>query len=263
MAIALSGTTPAAVDLAASTSATAVTASFSPPAGSLVAVGVALGYTGGGPPTVTVADSLANSYAAGPSGNDAVRVMSFMFSYYYAAAPGSVTVTATRAGNTTSALFEVVPWVLTGAAASQAGAASSFQAGTSSGTVEKSLTATATGSWVLVTVCMASTEASFTPAGLSTDHSDSEATDVVAAAAGHAVTVAPGAATLGWTVPTATTFAWSALEILPAVYSTNTTPAYATNYDTTAVSGAGTWTNPAYAEGTGGSGGPWATWTAP
>ena len=44
---------------------------------------------------------------------------------------------------------------------------------------------------------------------------------------------------------------------------TNTSPAWAASYDTTAVAGTGTWTNPANAEGTGGSGGPWATWTAP
>ena len=44
---------------------------------------------------------------------------------------------------------------------------------------------------------------------------------------------------------------------------TNTSPAWAASYDTTAVAGTGTWTNPANAEGTGGSSGPWATWTAP
>lgn len=44
---------------------------------------------------------------------------------------------------------------------------------------------------------------------------------------------------------------------------TDTSPAWAASYDTTAVAGTGTWTNPANAEGTGGSGGPWATWTAP
>jgi hypothetical protein len=44
---------------------------------------------------------------------------------------------------------------------------------------------------------------------------------------------------------------------------TNTSPAWAANYDTTAVAGTGTWVNPGNAEGTGGSGGPWATWTAP
>lgn len=42
---------------------------------------------------------------------------------------------------------------------------------------------------------------------------------------------------------------------------TNTSPAYAASYDTTAVSGTGTWVNPADAEGTGTS--PYATWTAP
>ena len=42
---------------------------------------------------------------------------------------------------------------------------------------------------------------------------------------------------------------------------TNTSPAWAASYDTTAVAGTGTWVNPANAEGTGTS--PYATWTAP
>lgn len=53
-----------------------------------------------------------------------------------------------------------------------------------------------------------------------------------------------------------------AAEVIPPT-GTNTSPAWATAYDTTAVAGTGTWTNPANAEGTGSSGGPWATWTAP
>jgi hypothetical protein len=66
---------------------------------------------------------------------------------------------------------------------------------------------------------------------------------------------------LTWNITSTNT---SATQIASFTHSgTDTSPAWATAYDTTAVAGTGTWTNPANAEGTGGSGGPWATWTAP
>lgn len=50
---------------------------------------------------------------------------------------------------------------------------------------------------------------------------------------------------------------------VPAVQAGSlTTPAWATSYGIVS-GGTGSWSNPANAEGTGGSGGPWATWTAP
>ena len=74
---------------------------------------------------------------------------------------------------------------------------------------------------------------------------------------------AGGSTTLTWTNTQSDDWATIAVELIPGSFGTNTSPAWATNYDTTAVAGTGTWTNPGNAEGTGSSGGPWATWTAP
>lgn len=213
MAISLDGSTPAAVDNAGSTSATAVTASFSPPAGSLVAIAVNIGLQGtSATQTVTVADSLSNSYTAGPGIWAFNANGSWLFTRYYAAAPGSITVTATRSA-TGAGLFEVVPWVLTGAAASQAGAASNTTSNSAT-SLTGSITTTAAGSWALCAVTCGNSAP--TDSGLTRDHVDQDSTDGVLGATGHAITSTPGAETIGWTIGVTGFYSWSALEILPA-----------------------------------------------
>jgi len=219
VAITLDGSTPAAVDNIASTSATAVTASFSPPAGSMVVIVVNVSFAGiPASITVTVTDSASTAYTAGPAKWDTRFEYSGIFTHQYASAPGSVTVTATRSA-TGSALFQVVPYVLDGTAASQSGAASQTSSSTSNVTaVEASVTTTVTGSWV-ITGAGVDNENTYTPVALSTDHAANDGTDSVSAAAGHAVTGTPGATTIGWTISGASNFALAALEILPTTTS--------------------------------------------
>ena len=158
-AIALDGSTPAVIDDIGTSSATEVTASFSPPAKSLVVVVVNLVYAIAMPwssEPLTVSDSLSNSYAAGPIAQDpdCFSATSGIFTNYYASAPGSITLTATRNPPTLyPALFEVVTHVLTGARASQSGAgsAATYVSSPSSGVVYSNITVTSgRNSWVIV-----------------------------------------------------------------------------------------------------------------
>lgn len=220
MAISKDASTPVAVSKLGSTSATAVTAGFSPPAGSLVVIAVGIGYstnttTG---PTVTVKDSLANAYAAGPAAYDGNFDGSYLFTHYYASAPGSVTVTATRAVALGASLFEVLTWVLDGAASSQGGAGSnSTHATTQVTAIEGSITTTQGGSWTVVTAAVGNQVSTFTAVACSNDYTEDDTTDSASGVGGHAVTGTPGTvAAMGWTVATASFFAWAALEILPA-----------------------------------------------
>lgn len=220
MPILQDASTPAAVDNVASVAGTAATASFTPPANSLVVIVANIGYltNAGSGPTVTCADSLANSYTAAPAASwDGQFAGVYIFSHFYVASPGAITVTVTRTVQLGSALFELVPYVLTGANSSQAGAGSAtFSAG--SGAFSHAITTTATGSWTLTGLSVGNTETG-TPSpigGLTTDHFFNDTSDIVAATAGHVATVTPGATTLGWTWASSSDFAWAALEILPA-----------------------------------------------
>ena len=222
MAITVDGSTPAAVDHVTSTALTAVTASFSPPAGSLVAVCVNISYFPGGTASVTVKDSLSNSYTAGPHAFDADSYeYSGIFTCYYASAPGSITVTATRTSGTNGELLEVVTQVLDGAASSQSGAASSSTSGTTGSTYDHSFTPTTPGSFVLVSVSVSGETGTWTPAGVTGIHQELDATDVCAGLTGYYQTPSspptPSAVTLGWTVSGSPSWSWSwaALEILP------------------------------------------------
>jgi len=219
MPILQDASTPAPIDSTGNSSGTLATASFSPPANSMVVIVVNIGFlnttiTG---PTVTCADSLANSYTAITPAYDGQFAGSYQFSHFYASAPGTITVTVTRTVATGTANFSITPYVLTGANSSQAGAASANGTGTSS-TFTKSITTTQTGSWTCVGLSVGNTETGTpTPVGgVTTDHFFNDGTDFVAEAAGHVTTVTPGATTMGWTWHSSSDFAWTALEILPA-----------------------------------------------
>jgi len=101
MTIAEDASTPAVVHSPYGTSGTGTSAPFSPPAGSLVVVAAIAGYashtgtTGSNP--LSCADSLGNTYATpvfvgSPSAGTHWFNAAF-FAFWYAAAPGSITVT--------------------------------------------------------------------------------------------------------------------------------------------------------------------------
>ena len=223
MPISLDAGSPASPSSAtATTSTTQASGSFSPPARSLVVVLVWVGNRASSStgPTVTVADSLSNTYTAGPNSYDTRYAYAGIFSFYYAAAPGSITVTATR-NQSTLGVLAVFPVVLDGCASSQAGAASATADSPTS--IVSSLTGTITttirGSWVLIAMGDANDNTHVVVAGTTDLASVLDAPDAVSAEFGQQTspTVTPGATTLGWTIAVGTTgYAWAALEILPA-----------------------------------------------
>lgn len=234
---------PPMVQLSNSTAPSATSASFSPPAGSDVLVEVSLDYDSNTPtgPSVTVADSGGTAFTAGPSAYDGAAEGSYVFSHYYATAPGAVTVTATRSGTalsgkaartrsstTTASLFAVNTRVLAGAAASQSGAASASGHGTSGTSLTTPVTTTAAGSDVEAVVTEGSTQ-SLSASGLATDSQWNDANDGSSTAAGHAKTVTPGAKTVGWTVGSSTYWALAALEVLPSGSCGGTAPVAVTS----------------------------------
>jgi hypothetical protein len=142
------------------------TASFSPPAGSLLEVIVNALQAAPGGDTVTVTDSKGDTFTAGPhiAGTKAPN-SSWFFQYYETSAPGAVTVTAHQTGSNLGTL-QLIVHVLTGAAGNQAGAASGSYDGTTATTSEThALTNTQPGSWLYVAVGNGDESATLTPVG--------------------------------------------------------------------------------------------------
>ncbi len=221
MAISQDSSTPAVVVGTGSTGTTLTTASFSPPAGSLLAVAVSYAYlnveaTG---PTLAISDSVSGSYPAGPAVYDGGGEQASIWTRYLTSAPGSMTVTVTNTVDTTEHGWILTVYVLDGAAPSQTGAGSNTASSDTNGTAwTGSITTTQPGSWVLV-ACSSSTEATLTPNGsTSTLENEQDATDGASLLTGKQTspTGTPGATTLGWTSGTSGAYSWAALEILPA-----------------------------------------------
>lgn len=219
--IAEDASTPAPSHSANGTSVSATSASFSPPAASLVVVTATwLWAAAPSVTTLSLADSNGNTYTAGPAQySQNAYSATAIFTRYYASAPGAITVTCTRSGDTSSADCQLAPRVLTGAAASQAGAATTAAAG--SGTsMEVSLTTTTAGSWVYVCGGYGA-QPTLTAAPTTTTIQawpDSNA-DTGAIGRSAAATTTPGAASYGWSASASVyTHYWAiaAAEILPA-----------------------------------------------
>jgi hypothetical protein len=212
--ITLDASTPAAVDNVSSVSTTATTASFSPPANSMVVVAVDVGLlSSNATMTMTLADSLSNSYTAGPNiwafSNNGV----WYFTHYYSSAPGSITLTATRsfAGQ---GLFSVKTMVLNGANSNQSGAAAPSATSGNNATLESSITPTQLSSWCFATT--SSNALAGTAAGLTEDHNFHDGTNGALATLGHVNTSSLSPETIGWTATASVFWAWAGLEILPA-----------------------------------------------
>lgn len=226
MAITLDGSTPAAVNTQSDTSTTNVTASFSPPAGSMVVIAVAMAYNGQPTSIVTTCkDSLNNSYTAGPNVFDLDFSYSAIFTHIYTTAPGSITVTVTRSGTGSNiqSLFSLTPYVLDNVKSSQSGAASNTAISGGSTTGTGTITPTAQGSWVIIVLAVGNSGQTFTASGgpsLTSDNSvPNDTSDFAACDIGHFVTTSGEVSvsqTSGWTYTSSADFSWAALEILPA-----------------------------------------------
>jgi hypothetical protein len=192
------------------------TASFSPPAGSLLEVIVNALQAAPGGNTVTVTDSNGDTFTTGPhiAGTQAPN-SSWFFQLYETSAPGSTTVTAHQAGSNAGTL-QLAVHVLTGAAPSQAGAASGTYDGTTPASSETyDLASTQPGSWLYVAAGNGDEGATLTPVSgeLNVDvwndaHSGNDG------AIGRLTTTGTGSQVLGWTASSSDPFEWAAQEVL-------------------------------------------------
>jgi phosphatidylinositol-3-phosphatase len=192
------------------------TASFSPPAGSLLEVMVNALQAAPGGDTVTVTDSKSDSFTAGPHivATNAPN-SSWFFQLYETSAPGPLTVTAHQAGSNLGTL-QLAVRVLTGAAPSQAGAASgTFDATTFPTSETHTMTNTQPGSWLYVAVGNGDSSATLTPVGSEVNvnvwNDSASGND---GAIGRLATSGIGSQTLGWTASAGDPFEWAAQEVL-------------------------------------------------
>jgi phosphatidylinositol-3-phosphatase len=192
------------------------TASFSPPAGSLLEVIVNALQAAPGGDTVTVTDSKGDTFTAGPhiAGTNAPN-SSWFFQYYETSAPGSLTVTAQQAGSNLGTL-QLAVQVLDGAAASQAGAAAgTYNGATGTANQTHALTNTQSGSWLYVAVGNGDSGATLTPvssqANVNVWNDPASGND---GAIGRLATSGTGSQVLGWTASDTDPFEWAAQEVL-------------------------------------------------
>jgi hypothetical protein len=192
------------------------TASFSPPAGSLLEVMVDALHSG---VTVTLSDSKAGTYTAGPHIQGTTQAGSiYFFQRYLPGAPGPMTVTASQSGSTLATLTLAVQ-VLDNAAQLQTGAASATATG--SGTSQSgSLTTTHTGSWVYAVMGNGDATETVTPLSTTSNvdvwNDSSQSGNLAAMGRSASATGTPAAINLGWTGNLPDSFVWAAQEVLPA-----------------------------------------------
>jgi hypothetical protein len=208
--------TPAVAHTTTYGQTTVTSASFSPPAGSLLEVMTDALHAGD---TVTLTDSKSGTYIAGPHIQGTTQAGSaYFFQRYLSAAPGSMTVTAHISGGTVNSASLAVR-VVDGAASSQTGAASATGTGNSTGQYG-SLTTTKAGSWVYAV--MGNGDAAETVTPLATTSSvdvwkdSGQSGNLAAMGRSASATGTPGAANYGWTGSSTDNFVWAAQEVLPA-----------------------------------------------
>lgn len=211
------------------TAATVTSASFTPPAGSLL-VGIFVNEFKSNPvaqPTLSISDSVGGSWTQGVQclGLNANSFgQASIWTRYCATAPGAMTVSAGRSGTAATDMVLAVR-VLLGAASDQTGAGtkSNPSKGTFAATSgsQQSLTTTKAGSAAYVASGMGQ-NVTFTVNGQTTQLDNwSDATNATTQLIGSmtALTGTPGAFSLGWTTVSGATndFCFAALEILPAL----------------------------------------------
>jgi hypothetical protein len=209
MAIALDASTPVG---AISGSSPLTSASFSPPANSLVVV--CTSWTGSYSVTATCKDSLANSFSnelhfsQGITGNSAGFDI---FEGYYSTAPGNITITTTWSGGSGFDDVYMKVLVLTNCTSSQSGVASGTAHGTSGTPGQVTITPAYTGSWIVSIGAMLG-HAGFTISTVnstSIDKRNITSTNVFEGATGalESGTTAGVNQTVGWTL--GSNFGWS------------------------------------------------------
>lgn len=191
------------------TSASTSTASFSPPAKSLL-VACVTAITQAGAPSLSVSDSGSHTWTLGPSrANGGVK--SAIYYSYLAIAPGSITVTAADSSGNTG-LVHLTVRVLDGCTSTQTG--QSANASDSTLSVQGAITPAAANSAVYVAALIAQQETRITAlADTYPTHSANFSEIPSCHLTGRSLNQVSSAETLGWAVSQPAAWAWSALEI--------------------------------------------------
>lgn len=211
MAIAEDASTPAVTHRAFGSSLSAVSSSFSPPAGAVVVLAVTWLSPGGYTLGLGVTDSNGNTYSQGALVPNVRGVTCGLWWHRYATAPGAVTVTAAATLTSMNSVL-LAPRVLTGCAASQPGNSAG-----SSVDGEVALITSEHGSWAYAAAGNPTASGAPTPNEVTTtlDYFDDAGATGCQAAAGRLTTAmgVEGKIWLGWRNRMA---ASCALEILPS-----------------------------------------------
>jgi hypothetical protein len=217
--------TPAVATTAGGSAATTLTtASFSPPAGSVLVAMCEInwGTYPGSPPAITVTDTAGGTWTAGPSVQlAAAGAKTAIFTRPAVSAPGSVTVTMSRGADSSAAMLKLAVRVCAGANTSAPQGASGTASGTGTGSgfsVAATLTPTALGSLLYVAADHANNNATTALTGTTQLSQTSDGTDggVLSAGVSSSVTSSLAAQTLGWSanLPSSDGYVAAALEIL-------------------------------------------------
>lgn len=213
-------TSPAVVTAQGSTTGVLTTASFSPPANSLLVVTANVGFHAS-PNTaaITISDSKGGAYGTGAFKSDGRFDASGVWYRYLTTAPGSMTVTFSDS-NHAQAGNQLAVKVLTGTTASQAtgGFVNYASPDNTSALMARPVTTTQTGSRVYLAA--GGNNGTLTPNSATTtisafvDNTDGES---LGAGRSTSNTGTPGPVTLGWTNSKTGFFTYAAKEVLPAM----------------------------------------------
>lgn len=225
MAVTEDASTPAVAATAGGSAATSLTsASFSPPANSLlVAICLANWSTyPGSVPGFTVTDSASGTWTNGPTVTLAAAFAKAVISTRpVTSAPGSITVTLSRGADNSAAMLMLAARVCAGAKSSSYTGASGTNSGTGSGgtaNVAVTITPGAAGSMVYACTDYANNNTDTALASTTTIQSTSDGPDGGFLSAGSAAGPALTSTAFGWSVTLGGGDGWvaAALEILAA-----------------------------------------------
>jgi len=215
--------TPAVVRNSTAAQTSLTSASFSPPADSVLVALFAMSTLSGGPAQPhTITDSVGGTWVyAGHVDGGAANAFGMATAWvrHLGTAPGAMTVTAARTG-TSSAGIQLAVRVLNGASQNPIGSIKTHftASGTLGGT--DTLVTSKAGALVYVLLCSGSNTPVFTPTADTTtidlfQSSSSLGTTII----GRDVVGTPGSTSYGWTEapPTSLSTSWLAIEMLPAV----------------------------------------------
>ena len=209
--------TPSPSSVVAS-SGIAYSATFSPPASTLVVVEVSWLFASSTTATISCKDTNNNAYTLKAAKQDASSAtISAIFEFYYTTAPGDMAVEVT-CSSTGSASATIAPRVLVGASTAQTSAATAAIAGNAESWVG-GITTTTAGSLVYV-VASGSLNSELTPIANTTVISawnDTPVGDTSAVGVSSNATGTPGTITYGFTATGVNPYGFAAVEIIPAV----------------------------------------------